>query len=57
MGMITEEAQRLHIIKRMKATKAGETLCLWGWEIEVLLKYIEELERKVKEGCANTCDR
>lgn len=42
VAMITEEAQRLRIIKRLKDTKPNETVCLWGWEVEVLLKMIEE---------------
>ena len=48
MAMITEEAQRLRIIKRLKDTKPNETVCLWGWEVEVLLKMIEE--RKNENG-------
>ena len=46
MPMITEEAQRMRIMKRLKDTKSNETVCLWGWEVEVLLKMIEEREKK-----------
>ena len=49
MPMITEEAQRLRIIKRLRYTKQNETVCLWGWEVEVLLKMIEEREKKGNE--------
>ena len=54
MAMITEEAQRMRIIKRLKDTKNNETVCLWGWEVEVLLKMLEE---RKGEGCGNTCGR
>ena len=46
MPMITPEAQQMRIIKRLKDTKSNETVCLWGWEVEVLLKMIEEREKK-----------
>ena len=48
MGMITEEAARLQIMKRLKATGRNETICLWGWEVETLLKMIEELKNKAR---------
>ena len=55
MPMITKEAQELRIIKRLKDTKPNETVCLWGWEVEVLLNMIEELKGKVKGKCGSTC--
>lgn len=55
MPMITKEAQELRIIKRLKDTKPNETVCLWGWEVEVLLNMIEELKGKVKGKCVSTC--
>ena len=48
MALITEAAQRLRIKKRLLDTKPTETVCLWGWETEVLLKWIAELEQKAK---------
>ena len=48
MALITEGSQRLRIEKRLLDTKPNETLCLWGWEAEVLLRWLAELEQKAK---------
>ena len=43
--MNEKERERLeHIMRRMYMTKSGETICLAYWEIDLLLKYIEELK-------------
>ena len=43
--MITPEAQRIQVLNRLRKTRPNETICLWGWETEVLLNYIDELKR------------
>ena len=45
----TKEWRENRIIKRLKDTKPHETVCLWGWEAEALLKLIEELKAKVND--------
>ena len=40
--MITEEAQKIQIIKKLEKIKRNETVCVWGWEVEILLKMLEE---------------
>ena len=43
--MDEKERERVkHIIRRLYMTKTGETICLVYWEIDLLLKYIEELK-------------
>lgn len=43
--MDEKERERVkHIIRRLYMTKPGETICLAYWEIDLLLKYIEELK-------------
>ena len=52
MAMLTKEAQRLQIMRRLEETKSGETVCLWGWETEVLIDYIAELRHNAA-NCGN----
>ena len=48
--MITPEAQRIQVMNRLMKTRSTETICLWGWEAEVLLNYIYELKRGRRNG-------
>ena len=47
MAMITDEAREMQLLKKLRETKPDETICLWGWEVETILKM---LERGVKDG-------
>ena len=40
-----EQNQRNQIMKRLKATKRKETICLMGWEVEILVRWLEENRR------------
>lgn len=48
--MISQEEARQRVIRRLRNTNRNETVCLWGWETEVLLMYIDELKRGRKNG-------
>ena len=37
------------ILNKLFRTRRGETVCLMAWEVDVLLEYIAELQRKDKE--------
>ena len=43
---VSDRAKREHVLKRLKSTKHNETICLAGWEVEILLLWIEELKAK-----------
>lgn len=32
-----------HILKRLKMTRLNESICLSGWEVSVLLEWIDEI--------------
>jgi hypothetical protein len=43
-----QRAQRLEdVLRRLRRTRRGETICLAEWEIKLVLEYIDELKRKV----------
>jgi hypothetical protein len=48
---MTEEEQREQrredVLRRLRRTRRGETICLAEWEIKLVLEYIDELKRKV----------
>jgi hypothetical protein len=54
MGMITKEAQRIQVMRRLCDTRRNETLCLWGWETEVIIDYINELKGRITNGNQKT---
>ena len=37
-------------LKRLRETKRNEGICLVGWQAEQLIKYIDELERRVEKN-------
>ena len=43
------DKQLEHVLKGLRMTRRNESICLQGWQTEMLVKYIDELERKVKE--------
>ena len=46
-----EQAQRKEILKRLKMTRRNEGICLQGWQTEILVKWIEEMEERKKDEC------
>lgn len=52
MSLLTKEAERMQVIKRLQKTPPHETVGVWGWEIKILLDYIDELKRGAKHGNA-----
>lgn len=38
------------ILNKLRRTRRGETVCLMSWEVELLLKYIEDLKRGANNG-------
>ena len=46
MLTVSDKAKREHVLKRLKSTKHNETICLAGWEVEILLLWIAELKAK-----------
>lgn len=42
---MNDQEDRKRILKRLRQTRRNETICLMGWEVMVLLEYIEDLER------------
>ena len=40
--------KRERIRRALIKTKPGETICLQDWEVEILLKWIKELESEVQ---------
>lgn len=45
--MTDEERRREAVLRRLRRTERGETVCLAEWEVKLLINYIEELKRKV----------
>ena len=43
------DGQRERILDGLKRTKTGETICLADWQAMIVVRWIEELERKVEE--------
>ena len=61
MGMITREAQQMQLLKKLEPVKDDETICLWGWEVKVLLGMISNVIRckdcrKVELCCIRRTD-
>jgi hypothetical protein len=52
VAMVTKEAQRAQIFKRLRQTGRNETVCLWGWETAIILDYINDLERGRDNGAS-----
>jgi hypothetical protein len=45
--MTEEEQRRETVLRKLRRTGRGETVCLAEWEIKLVLEYIDELKRKV----------
>lgn len=44
------EERRKQVLKKLRKTGRGETVCLAGWEVELLLEYIAELKAGAAHG-------
>ena len=53
---MTEEQEkakrRKDVLKRMRMTRRGETICLAWWEVDMVLDYINELKGGTDSGNA-----
>lgn len=46
---VWDENQRKHIMKRLRATKRNESICLQGWEVAILLRIYDEQRDRINE--------
>jgi hypothetical protein len=46
--------RRRQIFKRLKLTGRNETICLMGWETEILVDWIIELKERTKSNEQNS---
>ena len=46
---VWDENQRKHIMKRFRATKRNESICLQGWEVAMLLRIYDEQRDRINE--------
>jgi len=44
--MTEEEQRREAVLRKLRRTGQGETVCLADWEVKLLLKYIGQKDRK-----------
>lgn len=44
-----ERFQLQRTLKRLRETKRNEGICLMGWQAEQLVKYIDDLKRRVEK--------
>ena len=56
---MTEEhkARVKHIVRRLRMTRRGETICLMDWEVGLLLEYMDDLKRGLKNAQVSAEDR
>lgn len=45
--MTEEEQRRETVLRKLRRTGRGETVCLADWEVKLLLGYIDDMKRKV----------
>jgi len=48
---VTEEEQRRReaVLRKLRRTGRGETVCLGDWEVKLLLGYIDDMKRKAEK--------
>lgn len=46
------EARRKAVVKKLRKTGKGETVCFQWWEVELLIEYINQLKGAAKNGDA-----
>lgn len=44
---LKQEADRRHVLKRLRDTRRNETICLMGWEVGILLAWIDEMRERI----------
>lgn len=47
--MTEEEQRREAVLRKLRRTGQGETVCLAEWEIKLLLAYIDDMKRKAEK--------
>ncbi len=46
--MEIEQEERKRILKKIRRTGRNETLCLAGWEAEILKDYLDRIEKAIE---------
>ena len=44
------DVQMKRILRRLKLTRRGETICLADWEARLVVEYLEKEERRKREN-------
>jgi hypothetical protein len=44
-----EEQRREAVLRKLRRTGRGETVCLADWEVKLLLGYIDDMQRKAEK--------
>lgn len=44
---LKQESDRRNVLKRLRNTKRNETVCLMGWEVEILTAWIDEMRERI----------
>ena len=47
--MKEEEQRREAVLRKLRLTGRGETVCLADWEVNLLLDYIDDMKRKAEK--------
>ena len=47
--MTEEEQRREAVLRKLRRTGRGETVCLADWEVKLLLGYIDDMKRKAEK--------
>lgn len=47
--MTEEEQRRESVLRKLRRTRHGETVCLADWEVKLLLGYIDDMKRKAEK--------
>ena len=47
--MTEEEQRRETVLRKLRRTGRGETVCLADWEVKLLLGYIDDMKRKAEK--------
>jgi len=47
--MTEEEQRREAVLRKLRRTGRGETVCLGDWEVKLLLGYIDDMKRKAEK--------
>ena len=55
--MDSTEERLKQVLKRLRKTRSGETICLMAWDVEMLLEHIENLKGGKEFAEVSAADR